>query len=229
VFVGHLAVALGVKKVEPRVPLWGLVAASYGIDLLWPLLLLVGIEVVQVDLGNTAFTPLAFESYPWSHSLVMSLLWGVVAGTVAFIALKQMRIAWIVAAVVVSHWVLDFLTHMPDLPLWPGGPLVGLGLWNSVLGTMIVEGGMFALAVVLYLRWTKPKDKVGHWAFWGLVAMTGLLWASQPWAPPAPSSMAVAVAGLFMWLLPPWAAWIERHRLAARGESHDESYCIEGQ
>ena len=121
-FVGHLAVALGAKKAEPRVPLWGLVAASYGIDLLWPLLLLAGLETVRVDPGNTAFTPLAFESYPWSHSLVMTALWGFLAGTLTFKVLKQMRIAWIVAAVVVSHWLLDFLTHMPDLPLWPGGP-----------------------------------------------------------------------------------------------------------
>ena len=220
-FVGHLAVALGAKKVEPRVPLWGLVAASYGIDLLWPLLLLAGLEVVRVDPGNTAFTPLAFESYPWSHSLFMTLLWGILAGTAAYMALKQVRIAWIVTAVVVSHWLLDFLTHMPDLPLWPGGPLVGLGLWDSILGTMVVEGGMFALAVALYLRWTKPKDKVGSWAFWGLVALAGLMWASQPWAPPAPSAMAVGVAGLLMWVLPPWAAWVERHR-SGLGTNHGD-------
>ena len=151
----------------------------------------------------------------------MTLLWGILAGTAAYMALKQVRIAWIVAAVVVSHWLLDFLTHMPDLPLWPGGPLVGVGLWNSILGTMVVEGGMFTLAVALYLRWTKPKDKVGSWAFWGLVALAGLMWASQPWAPPAPSAMAVAVAGLLMWVLPPWAAWIERHR-SGLGTNHGE-------
>ena len=211
-FVGHLAVALAAKKVEPRVPLWGLVAASFGIDLLWPVLLLAGIEVVQVEPGNTAFTPLAFESYPWSHSLGMSLLWGAIAGTAAFLALRHVRSGWIVAAVVVSHWALDFITHRPDLPLWPGGLHVGLGLWNSILGTMIVEGGMFAAAIALYLWCTRPIDQVGRWAFWGLVALTGLIWGSQPWSPPAPSSKAVAVVSLSMWILPFWAAWIERHR-----------------
>jgi hypothetical protein len=211
-FIGHLAVAVGAKRVEPRVPLWGLVAASYGIDLLWPLLLLAGIEIVRIDPGNTAFTPLAFESYPWSHSLLMSLAWAALAGAVAYAMLKSIRGASLVAAVVVSHWLLDFLTHMPDLPLWPGGPLVGLGLWNSIAGTMVVEGGMLVAAVVLYLRWTRPKDQIGRWAFWGLIALTGVIWASQPWAPPAPSSMAVDTTGLFMWLLPFWAGRIERHR-----------------
>lgn len=213
-FVGHLAVAIGAKKVEPRVPLWGLVAASFGIDLLWPLLLFAGIEVVRVDPGNTAFTPLDFESYPWSHSLLMSLAWGAAAGAAAYAMMKSARSALLVAAVVVSHWLLDFLTHMPDLPLWPSGPEVGLGLWNSIPGTMIVEGGMLLTAVVLYQRWTRPIDSVGRWAFWGLIALTGLLWASQPWAPPAPSSIAVATTGLFMWLLPFWARWIEQHRTA---------------
>jgi membrane-bound metal-dependent hydrolase YbcI (DUF457 family) len=213
-FVGHLAVAVGAKKVEPRVPLWGLVAASFGIDLLWPLLLFAGIEVVRVDPGNTAFTPLDFDSYPWSHSLLMSLAWGAAAGAAACIMMKSARSALLIAAVVVSHWLLDFLTHMPDLPLWPGGPEVGLGLWNSIPATMIVEGGMLLSAIILYQRWTSPIDRVGRWAFWGLIALTGLLWASQPWAPPAPSSIAVATTGLFMWLLPFWAGWIERHRTA---------------
>jgi len=148
----------------------------------------------------------------------MTLVWGAVAGTIAYVMLKDKRSAWLVAVVVVSHWLLDFLTHMPDLPLWPGGPRVGLGLWNSIPGTMIVEGGMLLAAVVFYIHWTRPKDRVGLWAFWGLIGLTGLIWASQPWAPPAPSSTAVATTGLFMWLLPFWAGWIERHRTAA-GES----------
>ena len=210
-FVGLLAVALAVKKIEPQVPLWTLVTASFGVDLLWPLLLLAGIEVVRVEPGNTAFTLLAFESYPWSHSLAMVLLWGVLAGVVAASALKRRRSGWIVAAVVVSHWVLDFITHRPDLPLWPGGLQVGLGLWNSIPGTMIVEGGMFAAAIAFYARWARPADQMGRWAFWALVALTGVIWASQPWSPPPPSSTAVATVALSMWIFPPWAGWIERH------------------
>ena len=117
-FVGHLAVSFGAKAVEPKAPLGALVAASFALDLLWPLLLLTGLEVVQVAPGNTAFTPLAFESYPWSHSLLMALVWGVAGGGVTYVALKTPRAAALVGMVVVSHWVLDFVTHRPDLPLW---------------------------------------------------------------------------------------------------------------
>jgi membrane-bound metal-dependent hydrolase YbcI (DUF457 family) len=211
-FVGHLAVALSAKKLDGRLPLSAATAASFGIDLLWPLLVLAGIEVVKVDPGNTAFTGLSFESYPWSHSLLMTLVWSAIAGIVAFFLLKSKRRGLIVSALVVSHWVLDLITHRPDLPLWPGGEKVGLGLWNSIPGTMLLEGGMFVFAIVIYLRATESKDKIGTWALWGLILLTGGIWASQPWAAPPPGAMAVAVVGLAMWILPFWAGWIERHR-----------------
>ncbi len=137
-FVGHLAVSLGAKAVEPKVPLSALVAASFGLDLLWPLLVLGGIERVSVAPGNTAFTPLAFESYPWSHSLLLAAVWGMIAWVFAYLTTKSQRLSLLVGAVVVSHWVLDFVTHHPDLPLWPGGPKLGLGLWYSVPATILV-------------------------------------------------------------------------------------------
>ena len=135
-FVGHLAVALSAKRVDQRLPLSLATAASFGIDLLWPVLLLAGIETVSVEPGNTAFTPLAFDSYPWSHSLLMVLIWAAVAGSVSAAVLKSKRLGVLVAALVSSHWALDVLTHRPDLPLWPGGAKVGLGLWNSIPGTL---------------------------------------------------------------------------------------------
>jgi membrane-bound metal-dependent hydrolase YbcI (DUF457 family) len=188
------------------------VAAAFGLDLLWPILLLFGFESVRVHSGDTAFTSLAFESYPWSHSLLMTLVWSAIAGIVAFFLLKSKRRGLVVSALVVSHWFLDLITHRPDLPLWPGGGKVGLGLWNSIPGTMLLEGGMFVFAIVIYLRATESKDKIGTWALWGLILLTGGIWASQPWAAPPPGAMAVAVVGLAMWILPFWAGWIERHR-----------------
>jgi membrane-bound metal-dependent hydrolase YbcI (DUF457 family) len=214
-FVGHLAVAFAAKKVEPRAPLWALVAATMGVDLLWPLLLLTGLEVVRIDPGNTAFTPLAFDSYPWSHSLAMALVWSVLAGVAAYVAWRRRPVAWLIAAVVCSHWVLDFITHRPDLPLWPGGPRVGLGLWNSIPASLIVEGGLSAAAIWYYARGTRAADRVGRWALWALVALTGVIWVSQPWSPPPPSATAVGATGLALWLWPAWAAWIDRHRLVA--------------
>jgi membrane-bound metal-dependent hydrolase YbcI (DUF457 family) len=210
-FVGHLAVALGGKKLEPRLSLGVLVAAAFGLDLLWPAFLLLGVEHVRVDPGNTAFTPLAFDSYPWSHSLAAALLWGAVAA-VAIGGLDGLRPRILVAAAVVSHWVLDFMTHRPDLPLWPGGPQVGLGLWNSIPGTILVEGTLFIVAIEVYRRAFQARDRVGRWSFWGLIGLTTAIWISGPWSPPPPSASAIAVVGLAMWLLPLWALWIERHR-----------------
>lgn len=211
-FVGHLAVAIGAKPLAPRIPLGWLVGASFGLDLLWPVFLLVGIEQVRIDPGNTAFTPLAFDDYPWSHSLGMVLLWGGLAAALAAFRLKNSRAGVIVGAVLISHWVLDFMTHRPDMPVWPNGPKVGLGLWNSVAGTLIVEGALFAIGIVLYCRAFPPKDGVGRWAFVALIVFTGLIWGSGPWSPPPPNVSAVALVALAMWIFPIWAAWIERHR-----------------
>ena len=211
-FVGHLAVSLGAKVVEPKAPLAALVAASYGLDLLWPLLLLTGLETVSVAPGNTAFTPLAFDWYPWSHSLVMAVIWGTAVGGLTLRLTSNQRVSFIVGAVLVSHWVLDVISHRPDLPLWPGGPLVGLGLWNSIAATLLVEGALFATALWWFVRSLPSADVTGRWALWSLVGLTTVIWASQPWSPPAPSATAVAGVGLALWILPSWAWWIDRPR-----------------
>jgi len=216
VFVGHLAVSLGAKAAEPRVPLSVLVAASFGLDLLWPILLAVGIETVRVAPGHTAFTPLEFESYPWSHSLLLVLVWGAAVWVLIRRVFGSQRVAHIVAAVVISHWVLDFITHVPDLPLWPTGPKVGLGVWNSVPATILLEGTLFFAAIVIYTRAQKTLDATGKWAFWSLVALTTVVWITQPWSPPPPSASAVAGVSMAMWLLPWWASWIDRHRSTRR-------------
>jgi hypothetical protein len=212
-FVGHLAVALAAKRVEPRAPLGALVAGTFGLDLIWPALLVAGIERVRIDPGNTAFTPLAFEHYPWSHSLTMAIIWGILAGRLAAFVLKHNRAGLLIGLVVISHWGLDFLTHAPDLPLFPGGPTVGLGLWNSVPATLAVEGVFFAGAVAVYARATRPRSSTGMWALWSLVALTTVIWLSGPFSPPPPNVGAIAAVGFALWLLPIWAAWIDRRRV----------------
>jgi hypothetical protein len=211
-FVGHLAAALAARRVEHRAPLGALVAAAFALDLIWPVLLLAGVESVRIDPGNTAFTPLAFDNYPWSHSLSMAIVWSIAAGRVAAAVLKHARAGLVVGLTVLSHWVLDFVTHRPDLPLWPGGPRAGLGLWNSIPLTLAVEGALFAACIVLYLSSTRPRDAAGKWAFWALVLLTTAIWVSGPFSPPPPSATAIAVVGLALWLFPVWGGWIERHR-----------------
>ena len=211
-FVGHLGVSLAAKAAQPRAPLAALVAASFGLDLLWPLLLLAGVEKVSVEPGNTAFTPLTFDHYPWSHSLLMAAVWAGLAGAGLYALGRSRRISLLVAAVVLSHWILDFVTHRPDLPLWPGGPRLGLGLWNSLPATILVEGTLFLGAVWMYVRSCPAHDGVGRWAFRALVALVGVIWITQPWSPPPPGPNAVTVVALALWIFPWWAAWIERHR-----------------
>lgn len=204
-FAGHLATALAAKHVEPRAPVGALVAAAFGIDLVWPVMLLAGLETVRPDPGNTAFTGLDFVSYPWTHSLVAVLAWSVAAGAVAMAVLQRRRAAWVIGLLVLSHWVLDAVTHRPDLPLWPGGPVVGLGLWHSIPGTIAVEGAAFAAAVVWYARTFAARDGWRRWAWWALVALVGVVWLSGPWSPPPPDARAVALVSLAMWMLPFWA------------------------
>ncbi len=211
-FVGHLAVALGAKRAEPRIPLAAAVAAAFGLDLLWPILLLLGAESVRVHVGDTAFTNLAFDNYPWSHSLLVVVGWSGLACLAGRGVSGSWRVGAVLGVLVSSHWVLDFITHRPDLPLWPGGPVAGLGLWNSVAGTIIVEGSLLGAGLWLYVRGSAARDRIGRWALVGLVALTGVVWVTQPWSPPPPSAAAVAWGALILWLLPPWARWIEAHR-----------------
>jgi hypothetical protein len=123
------------------------------------------------------------------------------------------RGAAIVAALVVSHWVLDFASHRADMPLWPGaGPLLGLGLWRSVPATLGVEIAMYAAGVALYASATRSKDRTGKWAFVGLVTFLFVVYVGNALGPPPPSATAVAGSALALWLIPLWGWWIERHR-----------------
>ena len=130
-FVGHLALALAAKRVDSETSLGWFVAAVILLDLVWPILVLAGVERVSIIPGATEFTPLLFVSYPWSHSLAMSIVWGLLLAALWRIRGGSSRTAGLLAALVVSHWALDLVTHLPDLPLWPPrGPRLGLGLWN---------------------------------------------------------------------------------------------------
>jgi len=214
-FIGHFAVAMAARRVAPRVSLGWLFAACQLPDLLWPVLLLMGLERARIEPGNTAFTPLAFDHYPWSHSLLMVVLWAVVLA--ALYAARHVRTsgAVVLGVLVVSHWVLDWITHRPDMPLLPmAGPKLGLGLWNSVAATLAIEYVLFAIGAWMYSASTRPRDRTGRWAWLALVAFLALMHAANAFAPPPPSMTAVAVAGLAIWLLVWWGEWADRHRVS---------------
>ena len=209
-FVGHIAVALAAKRAAPKANVGWLVAGVTALDLLWPVFLIAGIERVRIAPGATAFTPLVFESYPWSHSLVMSVVWGcALAGLARWRGVPSASA--LLVALVASHWLLDFITHAPDMPLWPGSsPRFGLGLWNSIPWTFIVEGAMWAAGIVLYLRARPPMNGTSRVAFWSFVIVTTAIWASGPWSPPPPSADALGWFALIGWLVIPWIALADK-------------------
>jgi membrane-bound metal-dependent hydrolase YbcI (DUF457 family) len=210
--VGHFAAALAAKHFEPRLSIGTLTAAALWLDMIWPVLVLCGVERVRIDPGNTRFTPIAFDHYPWSHSLAMTVVW---AGLGAMVFRKRSaRASAVVAGVVLSHWCLDLVTHRADLPLWPfGATRLGLGLWNSIAGTFAVEGALFAAALYAYTRVDRPHDATGRWSLYGLVTLLMVMWIAGPAMPPPANVTVVAVsAGLGIWAVALWAAWIDRHR-----------------
>jgi len=206
-FIGHAAVALAAKPLAPRINLGLALVAAYWVDLVWPVFLLTGIEQVRIDPGNTAFTPLDFVHYPWTHSLAAAIVWSVLFFLVTLNLGK--REALLLGLLVFSHWLLDALSHRPDLPLWPGSEtMVGLGLWNSVPATMAVELSMFAIGVAIYAR-----SRGGSLAFWSLIGFLLSAYFGNAFGPPPPSAQAIAIVGLISGpALGLWAWWADRHR-----------------
>ncbi len=212
-FIGHLAVGLAAKRIVPRVSLAMLLLATQWADMLWPAFLALGIEQVRIDPGNTALTPLDFVSYPWSHSLLMLVGWGVLLGVVYRGIAGGRRTVWVLSALVVSHWVLDYVTHRPDMPLYPGGPKLGLGLWNHVGLTVAIETAMYVVGLWIYMRATRPRDGVGRWAFIMLAAILMLAYVGNILGGPPPSVQAIWLLGLIGAAVLTWLAWwADRHR-----------------
>lgn len=210
-FVGHLAVAFAAKRAKPEVSLAWTVSAVLFVDLLWPVLLLLGVERVAISPGITAFTPLYFLHYPWSHSLLMGVVWGLLFAAFARSRGVRRDALPMLAALVVSHWLLDLVTHRPDLPLWPwGSHLYGLGLWNSVVGSFAVETAMWVSGLALWFSAYRPRGANGWAALLSFVLVSTAIWATGPFSPAPPSERAVAVFSLLGFTAIPWAAWVDR-------------------
>jgi hypothetical protein len=216
-FLGHQGLALAAKRVAPKTSFGTLFLATQFADCLWPVFLVLGWEHVRIAPGITKMTPLDFTSYPWSHSLLMDAIWAVAFAAIYF-AVRRYKIgAWVVAAGVLSHWVLDWISHRPDMPLTPWSPQrYGLGLWNSVWGTSAAELILFFGGLFIYLRETKAKDRVGMFALWGFVVFMVVVWLSAVFGPPPPNETVIKYSGLSLWLAVAWAYWIDRHRESRR-------------
>lgn len=215
-FIGHFAVGMGAKAAAPKVSLGSLFIAAQFLDLLWPTLLLFGVEQVEIAPGITKLTPLDFVNYPITHSLLMACVWGLLFFGIYKITAKDTRIALILGLCVVSHWVLDLVVHRPDLPLTPTGDAkLGWGLWNMPAATFLIEGALYIAGIVLYLRATKAKNKVGIYGFWAMVGLLALIYVANVFGPPPPSVKAIAWAGQLQWLFVLMAYWVDKNRAVA--------------
>ena len=212
-FIGHYAVALAAKRAAPRTSLGTLFFAVQLADMLWPVLLMLGWEQAHFVPGPNPFLTLWLDSIPISHSLLSLIAWGVLFAAVYRMRSGYAKGAIVVALAVVSHWVLDVVTHRPDMPLYPGGPKLGLGLWNSVAGTVTIEVLMFAAGTWIYLRTTRARDAAGRYGLGALLMLLGLSYAGTLLSGSPPSMRAIEVGGIFFgWLFVGWAAWVDRHR-----------------
>lgn len=214
-FLGHFGIGFGAKRFAPRTSLGTLFLAAQFIDLLWPSLLLMNLERVAIVPGITTVTPLDFTHYPWSHSLLIVVAWGAAFGVVYYLVKRYRVGAWVCGLAVISHWLLDLVVHRPDLSLLPSGEYrAGFGLWSSLAATLVVELAVFAVGLVLYLRTTTAKDRIGSIGLWSLVGFLVLVYAGNLFGAPPPSVRAIAWLGQAQWLIIVWGYWIDRHRVA---------------
>jgi hypothetical protein len=213
-FIGHFAVAFAAKRAAPTTSLGTLFIACEFVDLLWPVFLLAGFETVAITPGITQFTPLDFQSYPWSHSLLMVVVWALAFSAIFFLSKRRWLPAAILGLVVLSHWFLDLVVHRPDLPLAPGsGVKVGFGVWDSIAGTLLLEGALFVIGVRFYLRGSQASDRIGHWALYGLLVLLLVSYVAAAFGPPPPSVPAIAWVGLAGGAATAALGyWIDRHR-----------------
>ena len=215
-FIGHFAVGFAARRWAPRTPLALLILAPLLADVLWPLLLLAGIESARIVPGPNPFLYLSLDDYPWSNSLLLSLVWAALLALLAARFADGRRGAIVVGLGVLSHWVLDWISHLPDMPLWPGSPEVGLSLWRSPAATMVVESLLFAAGLALYLSATRARSPAGHVSLWSFVALLLFGHVMQLFGSPPPGVGAVAVMGLAMTAVTlAWMLWIDRTRTAA--------------
>jgi hypothetical protein len=212
-FIGHFGIGFGAKAATPKVSLGTLFLAAQFIDLLWPSLLLLGIERVNIRTDGAQYPPLDFVYYPFSHSLLAVLIWAIIFAAFYYAIRRSRAGAVVLGLAVVSHWLLDLIVHHPDLPIYPGdSPLLGFEVWSSPIFEMVLELSIFALGVWLYLRTTRAIDATGKWALWSLVAFLVTIHLGNTFGPPPPSITALAWVGQAQWLLVAWGYWVDKHR-----------------
>jgi hypothetical protein len=210
--IGHYGPGFAGKLLAGRVSLGTMFLSVTFTDLLYAVLMAVGVEQARSDAGGTPFMPFFVPRFPISHSLVGVLASAVAFALVYFALRRDLAAAVVLAVGVASHWLLDWINQPPNLQIVPGGPKVGLGLWNSVGWTAALELAVFFGGLALYLRATRANDRIGRVAIWVLAALLVLPYLTALALPPVPHLRILTALCVSPFLVVPLGYWIDRHR-----------------
>jgi hypothetical protein len=212
-FAGHFAAAMLARRIEPKISFGTAALAALLADFLVFVFLIAGVEHFD-PVPHATLNRFIGRDIAYSHSLLMGALWAALFAGAYFLWRRYSRGAWILFAAVLSHWFLDAVSHRPDMPLAPGiSYVVGLGLWDSMPATLIVEGGFWLLAILLYVRATRSPNRWGVIVFWFGVVLITLTWHRNISAGIDPDPVKAGIGGLiFFSLLLAWAYWVNRLR-----------------
>jgi len=214
-FVGHYGVAFGAKPSTPVVPLWVYFIAVQWLDVVWSILVLCGVEKLRIIPGFTEANPYDLYYMPYTHGLPGAIVLSLALGAIVAAAVARQRGAafLVVSAAAFSHWILDLVVHIPDLPLYDNSDKVGFGLWRHVALSFPLELIVLLAGTWYYARVLPPAGRRGHIALRGFVALLLLLQVYANFGPPPPSETAMAIMALSLYVaLAVLAAVLERVR-----------------
>lgn len=160
-FMGHYSAAFLAKRLAPEIPLPAYFITCQIIDICWGVFVLLGIEKMRLVPNITASNSLDLYFMPFSHGIPAALMWSILAALVFWCCAKaspqRTRTALVIGVVVGSHWILDYVVHRPDLPVWYDGLKVGFGLWDYRLPALLLE-----LAILWGALWFSLQAVAGE-------------------------------------------------------------------
>lgn len=214
-FVGHYGVAFGARPATPLVPLWVYFIAVQWLDVVWSILVLLGVEKLHIVPGFTEANPYDLYYMPYTHGLpgaiILSLLFAAVVA--AFVPRRRAAVFLTIAAAAFSHWILDLIVHVPDLALYDNSDKVGFGLWRHVAISFPLEIIVLVAGAWIFARALPPASRRGHIALRSFVALLVLVQVYANFGPPPPSETAMAIMALVLYLaFAALAALLERLR-----------------
>jgi hypothetical protein len=212
-FVGHYGVSFAMQPAVRRIPLWVWFIAVQWLDVVWSVLVLLGVEKVRIVPGFTQANALDLYYMPFTHGLPGSILLSLIFGGIVavFTAGHRLKTVLLVSTASFSHWVLDLIVHTPDLPLYGNSAKVGFGLWRNVALSFPLELTFLLIGAFMYGRARKYKSAKGRYVFWGFVALLAVVQVGANFGPQPSSSQAMASTGIILYaVLALLAALVER-------------------